>query len=64
MFAPVAQGTDCWKYTAPTGAFPANSFGLFDMAGDVWQFTEDCWHDNYQAAPNDGSAWLDANCDA
>ena len=32
------------------------------MAGDVWQFTQDCWHDTYQGAPTDGSAWLDGDC--
>ncbi len=62
-FAPVASGADLWKYTSPAGAFPANPWGLYDMAGNVWQFTEDCWHETYVGAPADGSARADGNCD-
>lgn len=35
----------------------ANSFGLFDMHGNAWEWVEDCFHDNYSGAPSDGSAW-------
>jgi formylglycine-generating enzyme required for sulfatase activity len=49
-------------YTAPVGSFKANPFGLKDMLGNVLQWTEDCWHDSYAAAPIDGSAWLDGDC--
>ncbi|CCG41152.1 formylglycine-generating enzyme family protein [Magnetospirillum molischianum] len=44
------------EQTAPVGSFPPNRFGLFDMAGNVWQWTQDCWSANYQGAPADGSA--------
>jgi formylglycine-generating enzyme required for sulfatase activity len=42
--------------THPVGSKPANAFGLYDMAGDVWQWTEDCYADDYANAPTDGSA--------
>lgn len=53
---------DGYIYTAPVGAFKANPFGLNDMLGNVLQWTEDCWHDNYAGAPIDGSAWADGDC--
>ena len=49
--------------TVPVGSFPANGFGLHDMHGNVSEWVEDCWHDDYTAkAPTDGSAWLDGDC--
>jgi formylglycine-generating enzyme required for sulfatase activity len=42
--------------THETGLKPANAFGLYDMSGDVWQWTEDCYADDYANAPRDGSA--------
>jgi formylglycine-generating enzyme required for sulfatase activity len=49
------------QQTAPVGSFPPNKFGLYDMAGNVWEWTEDCAHSNYNGAPTDGSAWLTDN---
>ncbi|HMF23537.1 MAG TPA: SUMF1/EgtB/PvdO family nonheme iron enzyme [Pseudolabrys sp.] len=46
------------------GSFKPNPFGLYDMGGGVDQWVADCWHKNYQAAPADGSAWMDADCSA
>jgi formylglycine-generating enzyme required for sulfatase activity len=45
------------KQTAPVGSFRPNAFGLYDMHGNVWQFTEDPWHESYKDAPVDGSVW-------
>nr|VFJ59096.1 MAG: Formylglycine-generating enzyme, required for sulfatase activity, contains SUMF1/FGE domain [Candidatus Kentron sp. DK] len=46
---------------APVGSYPSNAFGLFDMIGNVWEWTADCWHENYRDAPIDGSAWGEDN---
>lgn len=51
------EGKDQWESTAPVGQFPANPFGLHDMHGNVWEWVEDCWHDRYDGAPADASAW-------
>jgi formylglycine-generating enzyme required for sulfatase activity len=52
-----ASGHDGFAYTSPVGHFPANPFGLHDTTGNVWCWTHDRWHQNYDWAPTDGSAW-------
>jgi formylglycine-generating enzyme required for sulfatase activity len=58
------SGRDQYVTTAPVGSFLPNGFGLYDMAGNVWQAVEDCRHPNLVKAPSDGRAWIDAPCDS
>ena len=48
--------------TAPVKSFAPNAFGLYDMHGNVWELTQDCWNDSYKGAPSNGSAWLSGTC--
>jgi formylglycine-generating enzyme required for sulfatase activity len=48
--------------TLAVGSYQANDFGLFDVHGSVWEWTEDCWNKSYSGAPNDGSAWTEGDC--
>jgi formylglycine-generating enzyme len=58
----VFQCKDGYVYTAPGGSFRPNAFGLYDMLGNAWQWTEDCFHQDYSGAPSDGSAWRGDQC--
>ncbi len=53
---------DAYFGPAPVGSFEPNPFGLYDMAGNVSEWTQDCWHSSYVRAPNDGSAWDNPGC--
>jgi formylglycine-generating enzyme required for sulfatase activity len=48
--------------TNPVGEKLPNNFGIYDMHGNVSEFTQDCWNNNYSGAPQDGSAWTFGNC--
>ena len=50
------------RQTAAVGSFSPNGFGLHDTAGNVQEWTRDCYHKNYKGAPSDGSAWQTSGC--
>ncbi|WP_298610067.1 SUMF1/EgtB/PvdO family nonheme iron enzyme [uncultured Thiothrix sp.] len=59
----LANCDDGYVYTAPTGQFDSNGYGLKDMHGNVWEWTQDCYHASYDKAPKDASAWQENNCE-
>ena len=54
--------SDGYAHTAPVGSYRPNAFGLFDLLGNVWEWTEDCFFDDHSAAPSDGSARTTPSC--
>jgi formylglycine-generating enzyme required for sulfatase activity len=54
---------DGYATIAPVGQFKPNRFGLYDTTGNVWSWTQDCYHDSYTGAPDDGAAWEEKPCD-
>ncbi len=57
----IVDCADGYVFTSPVGVFESNKFGLYDMTGNVWEWLEDVWHDNYNGAPSDGSAWVNGD---
>lgn len=57
-----AEYSDGYWGPAPVAHFAANAFGLYDMIGNVAEWTQDCWHDGYRNAPRDASAWVNPGC--
>jgi formylglycine-generating enzyme required for sulfatase activity len=51
------------QQTLPVKSFNPNPWGLYQVHGNVEEWTEDCWHKNYEGAPADGSAWTTADCE-
>jgi len=60
----VVPCNDGHPFAAPVASFKPNDFGLYDMIGNAWQWTEDCLHNNYRGAPTDGRAWMSGDCSA
>lgn len=54
---PFLNNERAWTCTAPVSEYEPNAFGVHDMLGNVWEWTSDCWHANYEDAPIDGSSW-------
>ena len=59
----LADCEDGFGFTAPVASYPVNPFGLYDVSGNAWEWTQDCWNENYERAPSDGSAWETGECD-
>lgn len=58
-----AEGRDIWlEETSPVASFPPNAFGLYDMHGNIFEWTEDCYEADRAHTPSDGSANKEGNC--
>jgi formylglycine-generating enzyme required for sulfatase activity len=61
-----AQCADCLKVKPKSysrvGSFKENQFGLYDINGNVWEWTQDCYKRNYIGAPQNGKAYISDNC--
>ena len=56
------KGADKWELVSPVASFPPNPWGLYDMAGNVWEMTADCMVADYATTPVDGSPHIEKDC--
>lgn len=57
------EGRDVWmNETSPVASFPPNTFGLYDMHGNIFEWTQDCYEADFAHAPTDGSANTEGDC--
>jgi formylglycine-generating enzyme required for sulfatase activity len=57
-----ASCNDGQALAAPVGSYKPNAFGLYDMAGNAWEWTQDCYVSSYEAQPRDGTAYSGGRC--
>ncbi len=57
-----ADYSDSYFGPAPVGQFVSNSFGVYDIAGNVSEWSADCWHESYARAPESLQAWVNPGC--
>ena len=55
-------GVTAVRKALPSGSFRPNGFGLYDTSGNVYEWVADCWNDDYNKAPRDGSTWTSGQC--
>ena len=57
-----ASCDDGYIHTSPVGRYTRNGYGLYDVLGNVWEWTRDCWNGSYDGAPTGGGAWESGDC--
>jgi formylglycine-generating enzyme required for sulfatase activity len=56
------KSDDCRFQSVPVDRYQPNPWGIYQLHGNLWEWVEDCWNEDYQGAPTDGSAWKRGDC--